>query len=76
MLECLHKSLPEPMLTYCWLGPSEQISVEFWLKFKHFIEGNIFENVCKMAALLPTLKAALVKERMGLMYDIYLLWII
>ena len=42
------------MLEFCWLDPSEQISVKFFNRNSYiFIQGNAFEKVvCKMATIL------------------------
>ena len=47
------KPLLEPMLTYCQLGPKDQTSVKFKLKYKIFIHKDAFENViCEIPAIL------------------------
>ena len=46
------KPLPEPMLNYCQLDPSEETPVKFDSKYKTFIYENAFENfICKMVAI-------------------------
>ena len=47
------KPLPEPMLTYCYLHPQEQISVKFETNINIFIKKNPFEHVvCKVLSIL------------------------
>ena len=41
------KSMPDPMLMHCTLGPEEHISVKFCFKLKE----NAFKIVCKMSGL-------------------------
>ena len=46
------KPLSEQMLTYYQLGPKKHISINFYLKFKYFIQ-DVFEHVvCEMATVL------------------------
>ena len=47
------KPLSEPMLEYCLLYTTEQISVKSESKFEIFVQENAFENVvCELAAIL------------------------
>ena len=47
------KPLPEPMLSYCQLGPSEQTLVKLESKYETFHSWNALENaICEMAAIL------------------------
>ena len=47
------KPLSEPMMTYCQLDPKENISMNYYLKFKVFIQQNAFENIIwEMADIL------------------------
>ena len=44
------KPLSEPVLAYCELDPCEDISVKFESNTTTFIQDNLLENVCKIAA--------------------------
>ena len=58
----------EPMLTYCQLDRKLHISVEFYLKFKYFIQGYALENVCEMEVILPRPQCV---KPVCISYDIY-----
>ena len=47
------KSLSEPMLDYCQLGPWEHIAVKFESKYNNLIEEDAFENtISKILVIL------------------------